>query len=403
MEGSSEPDSSADPQKLVFIIDDQPSALKAIVLLMESLGPGWKIVGYDNPLEALSAIENQKPDLVLTDFSMPDMLGSDLLEAVRESAPDAVRMVMSGWVDLNKLSQITSAHQYFTKPFDALKLKEVVRRTFAARESLQDDALRQRVVSLRSLPSLPHVYHALLTKLADDEGSSEAIAGIVAQDAGLSSKLLHLANSPLFGRGNQVSDPFEAVLCLGTELIKAVVLSQELYKHFAALKHTEVDIPKLWSHSWDVAELAQYIGLQTNGSRSQAEAAFLAGLLHEVGIVILVDNFPEQFQSACDAARMKRSALTPELFNTFHASAPQIGSYLLELWGMPGNVVSAVAYHEQPELDGAAQFPLSAVLYVADQISARKSPPHAFAVPEWKVEYLQGIGWWDRIPDWQKA
>jgi HD-like signal output (HDOD) protein len=385
------------------VVDDQPSALRAVVLLMESLGPGWEVRGFDSPAEVLVALKAQEPDLVLTDFSMPDMMGSELLEVVREAAPNAVRMVMSGWVDINKLSGITSAHQYFTKPFDALRLKEVVRRTFAARETLHDDALRQLVVSLRSLPSLPHVYHTLLAKLADEDGSSEAIAGLVAQDAGLSSKLLHLANSPLFGRGNQVSDPFEAVLCLGTELIKAVVLSQELFKHYSGLKHTEIEIPRLWSHSWDVAELAQYIGLQTSGTRSLSEAAFLAGLLHEVGIVILIDNFPQPFQTACGAARKNRSPLTPELLRTFSAAAPQVGAYLLELWGLPANVISAVAYHEHPEQDGAAEFPLSAVLYTADQICLRKSPPHPFAVPEWNVDYLKGIGWWERVPAWQKA
>jgi HD-like signal output (HDOD) protein len=387
----------------VFVVDDQPSALKAVVLLMETLGPGWNVSGFANPMEAVAALKKQVPDLVLSDFNMPEMMGSELLEVVRESAPNAVRIIMSGWVDLTKLSKITSAHQYFTKPFDAVRLKELIRRTFAARESIQDEDLRQLVASLRSLPSLPHVYHTLLSRLDDDDRPSDAIAGLVAHDAGLSSKLLHLANSPLFGRGQHVSDPFDAVLCLGTELIKAVVLSQELFKHYALLKHSDVDVSRLWSHCWDVAELGQYICHQTKGSSSQCEAAFLAGLLHEIGLVILLDNFPQQFGAACDIARKKRSPLSSELIETFEASPPQVAAYLLELWGMPAEVVNAVALHEHPERDSRGQSPLSTVVYTADQISARRAPPHAFAMPDWNVDYLKTLGWWDRIPAWEQA
>jgi len=401
MTARTERDGQDGKRKLAFVVDDQPSALRAVVMVMETLGPEWSVSGFVNPQDALVALKTQAPDLVLSDFSMPEMVGSELLEVVREAAPNAVRMIMSGWVDLTKLSKITSAHQYFTKPFDTLKLKELIRRTFAARDSIHDLQLRQLVVGLRSLPSLPHVYHTVITKLEDEEGSSEAIAGLVAQDAGLSSKLLHLANSSLFGHGQQVSDPFEAVLCLGTELIKAVVLSQELFKQYASLKHSDLDIPRLWSHCWDVAEMAQYICHQTDGS--QAEAAFLAGLLHEVGLVILLDNFPQPFTAACEAAKKKRSPLSLELLEVFKASPSHVGAYLLELWGMPSKVLSAVAFHEHPENDPTSQLPLSAVLYVADQISARRAPPHAFAIPDWNSDYLKKLGWWERIPAWEQA
>jgi HD-like signal output (HDOD) protein len=367
------------------------------------MGPEWEVLGFSDPLEALAAIRASSPDLVLSDFNMPGMMGSDLLEEVRVAAPNAVRMVMSGWVDLNKLSKITSAHQYFAKPFDSLKLKELVRRSFAARECIQDDDLRQLVISLRSLPSIPDVYRALLVKLEDEGGSSDAIAGMVAQDAGISSKLLQLANSSLFGRATLVTDPFDAVLCLGTELIKAVVLSQELAKQYVNFKHPEIDLARIWSHCWDVAELAQYICREQRASRSLGEEAFLAGLLHEVGTLILVENFPSEFQNACDLAIARHSFLSDALRETLHASPAQVGSYLLNLWGMPKSVSLAVAQQERPEVDGSKEFSVTTAIYIADHIAAKKAPPYQFSLREWNVDYLKSMECWDSIPTWEQA
>jgi HD-like signal output (HDOD) protein len=398
-----EPRVHRDEARLVFVVDDQPSALKAVVFLIRTLGPEWEVTGFSNPLDALTAVKATPPDLVLSDFNMPELMGGDLLEEVRAAAPNAVRMVMSGWIDLNKLSKITSAHQYFAKPFDSIKLKELIRRTFAARESIEDPQLRELVVSLRSLPSLPDVYHTLLEKLDDEGGSSDAIAGMIAKDPGISSKLLHLANSSLFGRASLVTDPFDAVLCLGTELIKAVVLSQELARQYANFSHPELDLPKLWSHSWDVAELAQYICRQKRVPRSVGEEAFLAGLLHEVGMLILVENFPDQFKNACDAAKRKKTPLNAELLQTLRASPAQVGSYLLELWGMPSSVTRAVYFQEHPEREGEKRFSITTALYIANQIASRKVSPSDFVLPDWNIEYLQAVDCWNAIPSWEQT
>src|SRR5581483_10262126 len=115
---------------------------------------------------------------------------------IRAVSPTTIRVIMSGYVALNKLTLITSAHQYIAKPFDASKLRDLVTRSFAAQERIASPGLRSVATSLRSIPSLPQVHQSLLHELEDDRTATAAIARMVGDDPGLSMKALQLANSP---------------------------------------------------------------------------------------------------------------------------------------------------------------------------------------------------------------
>ena len=224
-------------KKTIYIVDDQSEVLETAVMVVRALMPEAEVTGFTHAHAALAAVKTNPPDLILSDYRMPDMKGGELLEAVRLASPGTLRIIMSGFVSLDKLTVITSAHQYVAKPFDAGQLKELLRRSFAARKRMSDDGLKGVVAGLRSLPSLPQVQHSLLVELEDNRGASATIGQMVAQDAGLSSKVLQLANSPLFGRDYLITNPVDAVLCLGTNLICAVVLAQTLFKHFQNSAH----------------------------------------------------------------------------------------------------------------------------------------------------------------------
>jgi HD-like signal output (HDOD) protein len=388
--------------RLVYVVDDQSAVLEAVLLLLESIDPTWRVRAFTSPAAALAAVKTEPPDLVLSDQYMPEMQGSKLLEEVRVAAPNAVRIIMSGYVDINALSTVISAHQYIAKPFDMLQIKDLIQRTFAARARMEHQGLQEVVTALRSLPSLPHIYYSLLKELGSEGCSVDAIAQLVARDAGLSTKLLQLANSPLFGRGSLVSSPFEAVMCLGTEMIKAVVLSQEPFRRYEQIERPEIDVPRLWNHCWQVAHLVQRICLERELPQAKADEAFLAGILHEIGKLILLDNFPQPFHEACQAARQARAPLTPFLTSTFHAAPAQLAAYLLELWGLPSAVIQAVSCQEHPENEPSRQFSLATALYIADQVATRKSPPDSFAIPDWNAECLKALGCEPDLAVWQR-
>lgn len=390
-------------KRCLYVVDDQSAVLDTAVLILRTIEPGWEVIGFKDPYAALEAVKAKPPDLILSDQLMPGMQGSQLLEHVRLLCPGAIRIIMSGYVALNKLSLITSAHQYLAKPFDAVKLRETIRRSFSSQERLTHSGLQGLVTSLRAIPSLPQVHHSLLAELENSRASGASIARLVAEDPGVSSKVLQLANSPLFGQGQIISSPIDAVLCLGTDMIAAIVLSQTLFRHYAAASHHELDLKRIWSHCWETAALALALAREKRLPRESADAAFLAALMHESGRFILIDNFPEQYQSACDAARQVKSPLNPRLREAFRTSIPEMTGYLLELWGLPKAVVAAVSWLEEPQKCPDEKFGALSALYVADHLASRKAAPDAFPIAELDRRYLEKVGCSDDFSRWEAA
>ena len=155
-------------KRCIYIVDDQLPVLETAVIILRSMDAQWDVSGFSNPLEALEAVKVRAPDLILSDQLMPGMQGSQLLEEVRKIAPAVIRVIMSGFVSLNKLTLITSAHQYMAKPFDIGKLRDLILRSFAAQERIANKGLQSVATSLRSIPSLPQVHQSLLEELEDN-------------------------------------------------------------------------------------------------------------------------------------------------------------------------------------------------------------------------------------------
>ena len=389
-------------KRCIYVVDDEAEVTDTAVLIMRGMDSQWEVTGFKDPLEALAAVRAKAPDLILADQLMPQMQGSQLLEQVRAVSPKTIRIIMSAHAGLNKLTLITSAHQYIAKPFDTIELRRVIGRSFAAQGRLEDSDLQAVATSLRSIPSLPGTYDALLRELRNDRTATTNIARLVATDPGLTAKVLQLANSPLFGQHYLIDSPIEAVMCLGTDMIAAVVLAQSLFHHYESVSAAAMDWRKVWSHCWHTAYLTQHVCREMKFTRIAGEEAFLAGLLHETGRFVLADNYPERFRAACQGAEKMASPLVPRLREVFRASPYQVAAYILELWGMPANAIGAIAAQDAPAADQANGFTLASVLYVADGIASRQAPPDAFALEEWDSAYLEAVGCLESIPEWEK-
>ena len=389
-------------KRSIYIVDDQAPVLETTVRVLRSMGRDWEVTGFNDPFAALEAVKAKAPDAVLSDELMPGMQGSQLLEQVRIASPNTIRLIMSGCVALDKLTLITSAHQYIAKPFDPGKLRDLIQRSFVAQERIMNQGLLAVMTSIRSIPSLPQAHQSLLKELEDSDTASATIARLIGDDPGLSVKVLQLANSALFGPGYMVTNLTDAVSCLGTDMLSAIVLSQSVFRHYETLKHGDIDLPRVWAHCWETACLAQRLCREKKLPRQSGEEAFLAGLLHEMGRFVLVDNFLDQFQLACDGARHSKTPLALCLREAFQVSPSQITAYVLELWGLPSAVITGISLLDNPEKDPATGFSLTSALYIADHLASHTFPPDPFPIDDWKTSYLQSIGCADDIPSWEK-
>jgi HD-like signal output (HDOD) protein len=168
------------------------------------------------------------------------------------------------------------------------------------------------------------------------------VARLLARDPALAAKVLRTANSGYFGFPRTVSDLHEAVVLLGTETVQALVLAAQIY---ACLCTVGGDLDGLWAHSMRVSALAREIALRAEGDRHAASLSAVAGLLHDLGQLVLMSRAPSEYADLVRRADGDEVALLCREHERFGLGHPELGAYLLALWGLAPSVLDAVAYH----------------------------------------------------------
>ncbi len=335
--------------KKILFVDDEPKLLEGLQRMLRSMRRQWDMTFVTSGSDALAALENQPFHILVTDMRMPGMDGSELLETVKELHPQIVRIVLSGHTDKEMiLKSVGPAHQYLSKPCGVEMLKATLARACSLSEILSDKGLVQVVSGIESLPSIPSLYSEVIQEINSPEGSLNRVGEIIARDSGMSAKILQMVSSSFFGLPTHVSNPVRACQLLGLETIKALVLSVGIFSQFSKSRDFSVD--SLWEHSMATALLAREIAAKEDMGQESIDDAFMAGLLHDVGKLILMDKTPEEFleirelidSSSCGALEAEQRVL-----GTTHA---QVGAYLLGIWGLPESIVEAVAWHHCPEV-----------------------------------------------------
>ena len=177
----------------------------------------------------------------------------------------------------------------------------------------------------------------------------------------MSAKVLQLVNSAFFGLARRVETIEQAVTLLGTEVIKSLVLSNAAFSQFHPVsKHFSVE--RLWNHSLLVGSIAAKIAKAEGADKAVVGAALQAGILHDLGQLILATHLPDKFDAALEASAARRVPLFETERETIGATHAHVGAYLLGLWGLPDSTVEAVAFHHEPAACTLRAFtPLTAV------------------------------------------
>jgi putative nucleotidyltransferase with HDIG domain len=336
---------------------------------------------------------------------MPGMNGAQLLNQVMKRYPRTIRLILSGYADEEAVMKcIGATHQYLAKPFDASNLKATLHRIRSLHQLLQGESIRTLITRLDHLPSPPKVYFRVLETLESPACSAQDIGEIIATDPALTAKLLQLVNSAFFGYATSVTSPAEAVQVLGVGTIRSLVLSVHLFSAFDEKALPDLSVEQVWQHSLETGLSARdFIQMET-GSLQEAEIAFTAGLLHDIGKLILATNLPMPYRQVLQQARESQTPLSTVEDRTFQAGHAEVGAYLLGLWGLPTPLVETVALHHQPSKLAPESFgPLMAV-HVANVLSYEDSQDHlGLPIPVLDQERLRQLGVLHRLDAWRQA
>lgn len=380
--------------KRVLFVDDEINVLNGLKRSLRSCARDWSMSFCQSGEAALAAMEKFPDfDVVVTDLNMEGISGADFLLQVREKFPHTVRFVLSGSTDAQLLLKVSNvAHQTLGKPCEPSVLYEAISRAFVMRDELQNESMRKILNRMGDLPALPVLYEQIVQEMVREDASISRVGKLIEQDPAMSAKVLQIVNSAYMGVRNPVSNLVQACSMLGLENLKNVVLMAEVFDLGAANTPSEgFSIEALWQHSLDVGEGARGIAASETDDRACIDRAFTAGLLHEVGQLIMATQLSEEFGRAIAHARASHMTLMEAEKSILGVTHAQVGSYLLELWGLPDPVVEAIAFHAFPSICPIADYSLVASGYETGE-ETEFSPLTALHVANYFAEERDALG-----------
>lgn len=337
----------------ILFADDEPQLLEGLRDLLRRQRGRWTMTFAAGGEAALHELEAGGFDVVVSDMRMPSVDGAAVLARARERQPQAVRIVLSGQTDdASALRAAPLAHQFLTKPVAPDELVAAIERAALLRGLLGSDAVREVAARIGSLPSSAALYGAITGALADPDATLADVGGLVAEDIALSAKVLQLVNSSFYGLGRRIASIDEAVRFLGLGSLKALALATDAFRAWQPAQDVA---------GFSVAELERHSALVARAAAAslrhgaEADDAFAGGLLHDVGKLVLAAELPDELGQLLAEARASGRRLHEVERERAGYTHAELGGYLLSLWGLPENLVEAVAaHHELPESAGAA-------------------------------------------------
>ncbi len=243
---------------------------------------------------------------------------------------------------------------------------------------------REELDRIDSVPMLPAMVSRVLGMMDDPNVTAYQLADVVSKDQSLVTSILRIVNSSYYGFHWRISSISQAVVLLGFRTIRNLVLATSVINTFGAQSEESLfDRRVHWKHSIACATGAAL--LARTWRCCSPEDAFLAGLVHDVGRVIMDQLAPQEFATALKRARDGQMTLFEAEQEVFHITHAEIGRHIALKWSFPDQVAAAIAYHHAPA--GAKKWThLSAVVHTADMMARSAN----LAVGPWPPVYEAG-------------
>ena len=243
--------------------------------------------------------------------------------------------------------------------------------------AVQDSHARvlDAVKKVNSFATLPEVTGKIIATVEDPKSTAGTLHKIVSHDPALVTRIMKVVNSAFYGLPGQIGSIERAIVLLGLNAIKNIAVAASLGQLFRGAKLCEGFTPKdLWTHCIAVGVTARELAKQMK--LPVADEAFLAGMIHDVGLLISLQTAPEQLRQVCEIAKTSDRAFIDLEREVMGMDHQQLGTCLAEQWRFPKNCQLVAGYHHQPSALGDGNRLLVSLVYVADTICCQSK--HGF-------------------------
>lgn len=345
--------------KKILIVDDEVQILKA--LSRAFFDTEYDIYTAQSGEEALEILENTEVNLVISDMKMPFMDGYELLSKVKEKYPRTIRIILSGYTEEKTIIKAiikNIAKVYIFKPWNNDDLIHCVEQLFYVENLLNSNNLLVLINNLDSIPTTPLNHQNILSLIESDE-DIKTISDEIEKDLAISTNLLHVANSALYGV--KTGSVKQAVTYLGLQNTKLLITSTSILNSISSYNYNST-FEKLWNHSLLTNKILSLI-YEKFLKKKLPETSLSAGLLHNVGFLAMKHELVNQYNSE---DKNSNNLLCLEK-NEFGFTHQEVGGYLLSWWELPFPIVEAALFHHCPLDDAIVNKELVLAVHIAQK------------------------------------
>lgn len=385
--------------------DEEALSLEGMQREVQTLTEDWELVFLEHGAAVLEQLTIGACDILIVSANLPGPAPEALLREARSRQPDGLRILMTCPSTQDRvLPCVGLLHQAFPRTQDPLQVLAMVGNALRISAAMaRHPHVKTAITTLERLPSVPRVYQELRTALEGEHATWREVGAIIQRDMGMTAKILNLINSAFFGLQRRVESPQEAVHFLGMDVVQALVLAHGLFDQTGTLGTRRLRLEDVWEHSLRVAKGARALAAMEGLGRHQASDAFMGGLLHDVGILVLAKAFPNTYDRVVESCEAKKLSLVEAEREAFGLSHADVGAYLLGLWGIQAGVLETVSLHHTPGTLQRAAFDHVLAVHVADEFSRSASQHPVWERTRLDQAALEGLGLMDCVPGWKKV
>jgi HD-like signal output (HDOD) protein len=328
----------------ILFVETEGTALQTLARTLSGTHDDWQIVRVAEPDAALELLSQRVFSVLIGSFGNEHAECDTFLRQVQVRTPAVIRFALSPEpIEDAAAPMLESACQCFPASCAATELLIALRRGIRVWQRCRDNtALTNLLSELRTLPTPPRLYFEIRDELDSATSDARSVAQILARDPALTAKLLKIANSGFYALPRGVTDIRDAVTFLGTDVVTSLVLATHVFDRMPA---PGVNLDALWKHSLTASALARHVAAQEGGDRLTITTAGVAGLLHDIGQLVLLANAPDIYYPMLRCAGGDENTLLGMELDQFGTTHAELGSHVLSLWSLPEAVVEAVALH----------------------------------------------------------
>jgi len=253
--------------------------------------------------------------------------------------------------------------------------------------------LFDRISTFKNLPTLPHILLEFIATCNRPDSTHEDLSQIINKDSSLTAKVLRMVNSAYYGLPNRVTSMEHALLLLGTDAVKNIAISASVFQAFAKTKGDAVfNLKRFWRHSLTCATISKLLAKKI--SYSSPDEAFLSGLLHDIGKLVLWVNFSKEYADMLASSNNESDRLLAGEMR-LGATHCEVAAWMIGQWDLQSFMADAVLYHHEPVHRVLDALPLVRIVFVANALSTEalgendlrfKTAEEVFGFPRSEVE-----------------